>query len=58
VVVLSARPGRVQQVLDIQVERPRNRIKFRTDPEVARLRAEILGLIESQPFESAELQTA
>jgi len=58
VVVLSARPGRIQAVLDIKVARPRSRASFRTDPEVARLRAEILGLIESQPWESGELLPA
>jgi sulfonate transport system ATP-binding protein len=56
VVVLSARPGRIQRVLDVELARPRSRASFRFDPEVARLRAEILDLIESQPWESAELQ--
>ena len=58
VVVLSARPGRIQAILDVKVARPRNRVAFRTDPEVARLRAEILGLIESQPWESDQLLPA
>ncbi len=53
VVVLSARPGRIQRIVQVPLTRPRNRHQFRTDPDVAVLRAEILELIESQPAEPA-----
>ena len=53
VVVLSARPGRVQEIVPVPLPRPRSRTSFRTDPEAARLRARILDLIESQPADES-----
>ncbi len=53
VVVLTARPGRIQDIVSVGLPRPRHRATFRTDPEAARLRARILDLIESQPADDA-----
>lgn len=58
VVVLSARPGRIQKVVNIGLKRPRDRAHFRLDPEAARLRAEILGLIEDQPADQEHALSA
>jgi NitT/TauT family transport system ATP-binding protein len=54
VVVLSARPGRIQKIVNVELKRPRDRAHFRLDPEAARLRAEILALIEDQPIDQAD----
>ena len=48
IAVLSARPGRLQELINVKLGRPRHRHEFRVDPEAALLRARILGLIESQ----------
>ena len=48
IVVLSARPGRIQRIVDVNLERPRNRHAFRLSPVVTQLRSDILDLIEGQ----------
>ena len=45
VVVMSPRPGRVREIVDVHAARPRDR----QDPELVRLRAYILGLLSNAP---------
>jgi NitT/TauT family transport system ATP-binding protein len=44
IVVMSARPGKIRSIIQVPISRPRNR----TDPEFARLRRDVLALIEEQ----------
>jgi sulfonate transport system substrate-binding protein len=45
VVVMSPRPGRIREVVDVHAARPRDR----QDPELVRLRAHVLGLLSDTP---------
>ncbi len=45
VVVMSPRPGRIREIVDVHAARPRDR----QDPELVRLRAYILGLLSDAP---------
>jgi sulfonate transport system ATP-binding protein len=54
VIVLSPRPGRVQDVITIDHPRPRQMTEFLTDPAVNELRARILWLIEGAEAASLE----
>jgi ABC-type nitrate/sulfonate/bicarbonate transport system ATPase subunit len=46
VVVLTARPGRVQEIVDVPLERPRELKRVRSDPVAGALRDHIYDLIE------------
>ncbi|MDX6317559.1 MAG: NitT/TauT family transport system ATP-binding protein [Nocardioidaceae bacterium] len=45
VVVLSKAPSTVQKLVDVPLERPRNQVRTRNDPEFAHLRTHILELV-------------
>jgi NitT/TauT family transport system ATP-binding protein len=45
VVVLSKAPSTVQELVDVPLERPRNQVRTRNDPEFAHLRTHILELV-------------
>jgi NitT/TauT family transport system ATP-binding protein len=45
VVVLSKAPSVVQELVDIPLERPRNQVRTRNDPQFAHLRTHILELV-------------
>jgi len=45
VVVMSPRPGRIREIVDVHAARPRDR----QDPELVRLRGYILGLLSDAP---------
>ena len=40
-VILSAKPGRVQEILDVKLERPRDRMS----PQFLEMRERVLGLL-------------
>lgn len=48
IVVMSARPGKIRSIIQVSISRPRNR----TDPEFARLRRDVLALIEEQTLQA------
>lgn len=48
IVVMSARPGKIRSIIQVPISRPRNR----TDPEFARLRRDVLALIEEQTLQA------
>ena len=49
VVVLSARPSTVKEVLPVDLPRPRDQLATKADPRFSELRAEIYGVIKGEP---------
>ena len=52
VVVMSARPGRIKEILDVPLTRPRDGNALRADPRFAQLRAHIWNELRA-PAEAA-----
>jgi sulfonate transport system ATP-binding protein len=45
ILVMSSSPGRICQVVDVPVAKPRDRLSFLEDPEIVRLKSEIVSAI-------------
>jgi NitT/TauT family transport system ATP-binding protein len=53
IAVMSARPGRIKEILDVPLTRPRDGNALRADPHFAELRAHIWNELRAQPAEAA-----
>src|ERR1044071_4412303 len=53
IAVMSARPGRIKEILDVPLSRPRDGNALRADPRFAALRAHIWNELRAQPAEAA-----
>jgi len=53
IAVMSARPGRIKEILDVPLARPRDGNALRADPRFAELRAHIWNELRAQPAEAA-----
>jgi len=56
IVVISHRPGRIREVLDVDIERPRADQDVKADPEYVRLREHIWGMLKAEAFGASDLQ--
>lgn len=46
IVVFSPRPGRILEIIDVDLDRPRDVVQMRTDPKAGKLQGRVLELIE------------
>jgi len=53
IAVMSTRPGRIKEILDVPLARPRDGNALRADPHFAKLRAQIWNELRAQPAEVA-----
>ena len=53
IAVMSARPGRIKEILELPFGRPRDVNALRADPRFAELRAHIWNELRAQPAEAA-----
>jgi NitT/TauT family transport system ATP-binding protein len=53
VVVISYRPGRIKEIVDVHLPRPRFDYDFKTEPEFAELRDHVWQLVKDEALQTA-----